>query len=357
MLELTFHGVTATIACDDDEVLRRVACDFSYFRAPGASATGPAGLAITARRRAPEYASLPPLAATVYTPRNVCFSSGDVTYIDYFGRALAVYHHRERRFEVDCPEVDLLHEIVYLTILSRVGERLEERRLHRIHALAVEVAGRSALFLMPSGGGKTTLALEFLRRGDPYRLVSEDSPLVGAGGRLLPFPLRLGILATQPPPFAAEHVTHVRRMEFEPKYLVSLDAFPGALAGGTSMPELLFVGRRTLGCACSIVPAGRRVALRALLESMVVGVGLYQGVEFLLRTSALDLARMGGVVASRTQRALALARRCQAFVVDLGRDPAHNAEKLLGFLAERGFGPPAAFGSQPRGNGGPDDGR
>jgi hypothetical protein len=210
-----------------------------------------------------------------------------------------------------------------------------------VHALAVEANTESALFLMPSGGGKTTLALEFLRRKDRYKLVSEDSPLIDAAGRTLPFPLRIGVVAESadaPPPFPAEHLTYAERMEFEPEFLISLAAFAGALATGPSTPRWLFIGKRTLGQGCSIRPASKAAGFRALLEGMVVGVGLYQGVEFLLRTSVIDLWKLGGILVSRFRRACTLLRRCDIFVVELGRTPRHNASTLIAFLEERHFG-------------------
>ncbi|HYN41736.1 MAG TPA: hypothetical protein VE129_08170, partial [Thermoanaerobaculia bacterium] len=266
------------------------------------------------------------------------YSEGDVTYIDYFGRALALYDRRLRSLDVSCDDLDLLHEIVYLTILSRVSESLERDGLHRIHAFGLQSGGEAALFLMPSGGGKTTLTLGFLRLGAPWRLISEDSPFVDRKGRVLPFPLRIGVLGGEPPPFPPEHVTRIRRMEFEPKYLVALAAFGDCLATEASTPRFLFVGRRSLGRGCTIRAVGKWTGWKALLEGMIVGVGLYQGVEFLLRTSILDLLGLAGLGLSRTRAAWALLRRCEVVVVELGRDGQANVETIRAFLAASSFG-------------------
>lgn len=335
--DLSFYGATVSVESDDEELTRRVVDDFSVFTCE-TPARGREHLAIRASLRRPDYDALPPLSATVYTPRNVCYSEGDLTYIDYFGRALALYDRKLRSLEVSCDDLDLLHEIVYLTILSRVSETLERDGLHRVHAFGLEAGGEAALFLMPSGGGKTTLTLGFLRLGAPYRLVSEDSPFVDRKGRVHPFPLRIGVLGNEPPPFPPEHLTRIRRMEFEPKYLVALAAFGDCLATGASTPRFLFVGRRSLGRGCTIRPAGRWTGWKALLEGMVVGVGLYQGVEFLLRTSILDLLGLAGIGLSRARAAWALLRRCEVLVVELGRDRAVNVETVRAFLAAKGFG-------------------
>jgi len=127
-------------------------------------------------------------------------------------------------------------------------------------------------------------------------------------------------------------------MEFGPKYLIALAAFDGAIATAPSTPRLLFFGRRTLGRACSITPVGRWQGFRGLMESMIVGVGLYQGVEFLLRTSLFDLAKLAGIMVSRGLRAGSLLRQCEVLRIDLGRDPQVNVDTILSFLAARNFG-------------------
>lgn len=344
---LDFHGATVSVESADPELLKRVSDDFPVFAA-ASPARGREHLAIRAERSRPDYDALPPLLSTVHTPRNVCYSDGNVTYLDYFGKALALWDRERRTFDVACEDLDLLHEIVYLTILSRVSEALERDGLHRVHAFGLEAEGEAALFLMPSGGGKTTLTLGFLALGAPFRLLSEDSPLVDRKGRVHPFPLRIGVVGAEPPPFPPEHVTFIRRMEFGPKHLVALAAFGDCLARGAASPRFLFVGRRSLGKGCTIRPAGTRAGAKALLEGMVVGVGLYQGVEFLLRTSLLDLFRLSGLLLSRARAAWALLRRCEVHVVTLGRDSAANVEAVRAFLASKGFGakgPGAAAGT------------
>lgn len=337
VLRFDFHGVGVDVEVDAEPVRERVAGDFSYFRV--APETGlEIGLRIRAEQRKPDYDALPPLKAKVYTPRNICYPEGDVTYIDYFGRALSRYDRARSSLDVQCGELHLLHEVIFLSILSRVGELLERRRMHRVHALGVECGGEAALFLMPSGGGKTSLAMELLRDDRPFRILSEDSPLIDASGRVLPFPLRFGVKGERPEGFADEHIAYLERMEFDPKYLISLDAFEGRIATTAARPRFLFFGERTLGSECAVRPIGLLAGLRGLLRDMVVGVGLYQGVEFLFQSSALDLVRKTDLFVSRLRRALSLLWASELYAVELGRDPGHNARELIAFLGSKGFG-------------------
>ena len=68
---------------------------------------------------------------------------------------------------------------------------------------------------------------------------------------------------------------------------------------------------------------------------MVVGLGVYQGLEFLLERGAVELVGKTGMVASRMRNALALVRRaeCRRFV--MGRDPELNINTLRESLGGR----------------------
>lgn len=337
ILSFDVHGEVVQVECPNPEVRQRIANDFAWFVAPAATGQG-APLRICARLEPPAWDTVPSLRASVYSPRNICYADGDRTWIDYFGRALAVWNAREQRLDAWSEDAHLLHEIVYLAVLSRVGERLERRGIHRVHALGIERNGEAALFLMPSGGGKTTLALEFLCSDGPERLLSEDSPLIDRRGRVLPFPLRIGVAGEVPPEIAPEHVLRVERMEFEPKRLIALEAFGDGIATQDAVPRLVFVGDRLLGDGCRIRPASLAEGVRGFLRHMVVGVGLYQGVEFLLQTSFLDLLRKTPLFLSRVLRAAQVLRQADVFVLELGRDVRKNASEVVAFLEARKFG-------------------
>jgi hypothetical protein len=127
-------------------------------------------------------------------------------------------------------------------------------------------------------------------------------------------------------------------MEFEPKWLVSLRAFEGRLADRPVPPRFLFLGRRTLRSEPRIRAASRSDVARALARDMVVGVGLYQGVEFVLQQGLVDLLRRWRSAARRVRAAFALARRAESFVLELSRCPTRNAAFVADFLGGRRFG-------------------
>lgn len=337
MLErFEFYGLRVAVESESRRFLDQVVRDFRYFHRGGEATSGAPDLTVVGIAAAPEWKGLPSIPAAFLTPRNVCFLNGNTTYIDYFGRGLGIYDRAARRYAITAADDDLLHEIAYLFLLSAVGEHLDARGLHRVHALGLAYRGRGILLLLPSGGGKSTMALQLLRR-DGFSLLAEDTPLVDARGRLHPFPLRLGVrpdaVTDVPPEF--EHT--MQRMEFDPKKLIDVACFEDRLSGDVE-PEFVLVGERNLGEVSAIEPISYAGALRALVKYSIVGLGVYQGMEFVLERGLGELGGKLGVAASRTRSALKLLSRASSRRFVLGRDVGRNTETLLAFL-EREMGP------------------
>jgi hypothetical protein len=177
------------------------------------------------------------------------------------------------------------------------------------------------------------MALELLQQPG-FRLLGEDTPLVDRRGRVLPFPLRLGVRPESHTGVPARHLRTVRRMEFDPKTLIDISYFEDRLGeyGRAVEPGLILVGERNLGEETEIVPLSRAGALAALVKYSVVGLGVYQGLEFLLERGLRDLAGKGGVAASRLYSSCRLLARAPAYRFVLGRNIQKNTRRLLDFL-------------------------
>ena len=325
-----FHGLALVIASESAALLDEVRRDFYYFR-DDAGVAAPTEFHIECNAIAPRYEELPSLTAAFITPRNVCYRSGDTTYIDYFGRALARFERRARRCVVYSSNADLLYEIAYLCVLSIVGQHLDGIGLHRAHALGVSHRGAGVLVLLPSGGGKSTLALELLQQPD-VRLLAEDTPLIDRQGRVVPFPLRLGARPNEKSGIPERHVRTIRRMEFDPKTLIDIEYFAARLEDHPVPAKVLLVGERNLGERSAILPTSRTQAFKALTKYMIIGLGVYQGLEFLLERGVGDLLGKGSLVTSRLRNAFQLVRKASAHRFVIGRDPTRNSRTLLDFL-------------------------
>lgn len=325
-----FYGLTLEVSSPSAHLVEQVRRDFLHFHTPLQEHVD---MRLRLLPEPPLYDELPTVAATVFTPRNVSFRNGQVTYIDYFGRALSVFNRSAGECTVRSTDEDLLHEIAYLFFLSNVGEHLDRNHLHRLHALGLSYRGQGVLLLLPSGGGKSTIAINLLRKPE-FLLLGEDTPLIDRRGWVRPFPLRLGIRADATTDIPPQFLRTMKRMEFEPKTLIDLDYFEGRI--GEAVPSrLMIVGTRYLGDVSEITPLSRRRAFGSLVTNMVVGIGVYQGLEFLLERSTAELAGKVGVASSRSYNATRLLRMASVYRFKMGRDVNKNAETLATFIRQR----------------------
>ena len=95
----------------------------------------------------------------------------------------------------------------------------------------------------------------------------------------------------------------------------------------------LLVGRRTLGRSATLEPLPRRALLGTLFREAVVGVGLYQGMEFVLQHGARDVAGMAGVATTRSLHCLSGLARAKTWRLTIGRDHERNWETLTRLLS------------------------
>jgi hypothetical protein len=304
-------------------VLSDLADDFAFFR----STPSPDETSIVLLEREPDYAEFGLAEARVYTPRNVAYRLGQRTIIDYSGRCVGVLDPNAGSFELSSLDRDLLYEAAYLFLLSRSGEALDRVALHRIHALGVAVQGRAALVLLPMGGGKSTLGSALLRHPE-VNLLSDDSPLVDRSGDLHAFPLRVGLLPGSESGYPPDQLRTIQRMEFGPKLLVNYAYFADRVCASAE-PALLLLGERSLDRQCSTRPASWSSAWKALLANCVVGLGLFQGMEFIFGRGLAESFAKLPIVWSRLRACRSLLRRSEVYHLTLGRDFERNAETVL----------------------------
>jgi hypothetical protein len=327
-IQLEVYGLRLEVAGDWPEVIEEVGRDFACF---AASEGAPSEVAVRVERRAPEYGPFAALEASFVTPRNVVYSSNGRNAIDYFGTALSVFDRSSNSLVVQGEDLHLVHEAIYHFLLSRIGGHLDAIGLPRLHALGVTGRDGAVAVLLPSGGGKTTLALRALQ-DERVRLISEDSPLMDRRGMLHPFPLRIGVNPHQAAELPTDNVRRVERMEFEPKLLLDLDSFRGRIELRPQPLRHLVIGQRSLSDEAHLTPLPARAALRPLLREVVVGVGLYQGMEFLLQRGLADLGSQFRPALVRSAACGAALRRARVWRLTLGRDQERNWDLLRTLL-------------------------
>jgi hypothetical protein len=331
--DLDFYGLGVHVSGDWPEAVEEVWLDFAWFaRRPDRG--GRRDVQVVLERRPPDFGRFGDAPAAFVTPRNVVYQHDGHTIVDYFGRAISVLDRGGERLVVQGEDLHLVHEAGYHFILSRVGEHLESRGLIRLHALALAAPRGAVAVMLPSGGGKSTLALRALEE-DGVRLLSEDSPLVDRRGRLHPFPLRIGINATDADKLPEGNTRRLERMEFHPKLALEVDSIADRIEPSPQPLTDLVLGHRTLGQQAKLEPVRRSAAVGTMVREAIVGVGIYQGMEFILQRGMRDVAGKLGIAWTRTACTAAALARARVWRLTLGRDRDRNWAALLPLLQGR----------------------
>jgi len=78
--------------------------------------------------------------------------------------------------------------------------------------------------------------------------------------------------------------------------------------------------------------------IQPIIKNLVVGLGVYQGLEFLLERSLWETLGKAGVGFSRLYNGLWLAIKTRPYLFVMGRNRELNLETVIGFI-EREYGP------------------
>jgi hypothetical protein len=325
---LDIHGLTLRCETSSPELAAELVRPFKFFVRERIDCD----VTVVVAEEAPPYGSVPPIEAQFSTPRNVVYRDRGHKVIDYFGRGAIFQRSGDPRYRLYSRDRNLLREAFYLLVTSLLGQHCDRNGLLRVHALALSCGGRALLLLIPQGGGKSTMSMSLLKRPG-IKLISDDDPIVARDGRILPFPKALGFLDRHRiEHIPAEYVCAVDRMEFGRKYFVDCDYWRGRVEEQPLEESVIFVTRRVLNGTPAIERASKAAALAALMRDAVIGVGLYQGVEFLFNHSSWEVVGKAAVVWRRLLRAVRLAMRSDVYRFTLSTDVARNCRVLEDFI-------------------------
>ncbi len=325
-VNLHVYGLHVELQSADGKTVDTIRREFRYFE----GAPGSADVTIEVFDEEPPFGSLPDIAPSVYTIDYVTYHSKQEVFTDYHGRGIKIFRPEHNKYLVFSKSADLRHEISYLTILSTVGKFLDSIHIHRVHGLGITFNGKAILILLPEMGGKSTLALQLLRSGE-VKLLSEDSPLLNRRREILPFPLRLGVRPGGESGIPEKYLYPVNLVRAGIKIMIDIEYFRDRI-GSACQLDTLIIGERNLGIASTIEPVSRMNATMKLIENSVIGMGLHQGMEYLLGRNVWDILRRSSVALSRLNNSLKASSKCRAYRFVIGHDPERNIQVLLDFL-------------------------
>ncbi len=324
-----FYGVVLEINSSDRKIMENLKRDFSFF--------------LTKERISPEitislqFGEIPhlkpasyPLKANLYKENVICFDNGVKRYIDYEGKALAVYDFARKNAVIYSSEWELLYELGYLFSLSRVGEELDRKGFHRIHALGISYQGKGYLVLLPPGGGKTTLALRLLEE-EGIKLLSEDTPLISSNLKLFPFPLRIGVREGEVGEgIPGKYLRKFKRRGRDTKILIDLEFFRERVSPPCPLRGL-FIGERVFQSYVAINKMSKISLLFPMLVHFVVGWGLPQLIELTVRKGIGTMINME-ILRKRLLLACRIIHNVESYQFLMGRNIERNIRYFVNFL-------------------------
>ena len=117
------------------------------------------------------------------------------------------------------------------------------------------------------------------------------------------------------------------------KLALEVDTFADRIEPTAQPLTDLVLGNRTLGQQAKLEPIRRSAAVGVLVREAIVGVGIYQGMEFVLQRGLRDLAGKLDVAWTRTACSAAALARARVWRLTLGRDLDRNWAALLPLLS------------------------
>jgi len=333
-LYFDFHGIILKVVSNDKESLSFIESDFSYFHLNPSNEKIETHITVSIFLSKPPYEMIPEgTLAAYHTKDSAVFKSENIQFYDSFGKALVIYDYRHESAQIYSLDRDILYEKTYLIIMSRVGELLDRKRLHRIHAMGVVYNGKAILCLLPTGGGKTTLTLSLLENRD-FSLLSEEVPLISSNGLIYPFPIRMGVIEGTPLSIPEEFLKPFKRTHYEPKTLIDIQYFKDQIAN-VANPGLIIVGKRIYSNNPRIIKVSSIKSLLSLFRYCVMANGIPQLLEYVLRFDILTMLRQLPIFFSRFLASLVLVIKSESYEIHLGYDLKANAELLTEFLSNK----------------------
>jgi len=308
------------IECQDQDILDNTRRDFSYFLKDVQSA---ADIKISVYLEEPPFEKVPALKASLHNPDSTAYDDGRIRYVDHQARALTIYDYNNEEGRVYAQDRGLLHELTYLLILSRVGELLDKKGIHRIHCLGVSIGEKGVLCLLPQGAGKTTLALELLKN-EGVKLLSDDTVLMNRKGELLAFPLRIGVSADFSLDIPSQYLRSFQRRKYGKKTLIDIDYFRDKIAP-SAKPFIILIGQRVFSDEAEIIKISKLKAIGPLFRDAVIG----------LRFDFKDIFSKISIGFSRLLAGLKLLLHSKTYRFLIGRDQGKNVEVLCRFLKNK----------------------
>lgn len=329
-LKLNFFGICTNVESSNLNIIENIRKDFSHFVCDKDNQIA-THVNIEIFQETPPYNIIKKDAKkTFHTKDTINYDSGNLRFSDHHGKALTIYDFSKEKGQIYSQDESILHERTYLLILSRVGNLLDRKGIHRVHALGISINNKAILCLLPMKGGKTTLCLELLKEKD-IKLISDETPLMNSNYEILSFPSRLGVLDDINLDVPHKYLRRFNRSQFAPKTLIDIEFFQGKISD-TSVPYIVLIGKRDSSRNTQLQQITKlRTALPFWINS-VIGRELPHTASYFMRFNLKDILAYIKIALSRFIVCSKIVFKSKTYRFRLGTNPRANAKFLAEFL-------------------------
>jgi hypothetical protein len=227
--------------------------------------------------------------------------------------------------------LDLIYEASYLALLSSIGEALDLRGFHRLHAVGFEINGQAVVMAADSGLGKSATAA-LLLQNRLAKIFSDEMPLI-SDGKIYPFPIRMALHRTVAQSLGIDLSTarDFKRKIYPTKALLEID--PKAVAPAAPLSRFYFgvSGKTSSARSMSL---GEKLRF---IVTVVMGLGLPQMAEHMLRAN--NLFSLAQIALSRLKTAIEILggskKKIEAQTIILTSHPKAGLQELTRALGAK----------------------
>ena len=335
-VSFNFYGQKVCAASDWPEVLELLKKDFGMFYSDH-SLSEECQLKIVLIKKDPKEVTTPEIVSSAQSVNSITYQLRGIRYNDYYGKLLSVFNYNKEEAHIYSLDIDRLHEVAYLLILSRVGKALDLKGIHKLHAFAISYGDIAFVCMMPMKGGKSTLLIELLKSGQ-VKMISDDIPLIDLIGNVYSFPIKIGcdeLSSRQLGVINPEANIYKLKRELygEKTFVNSLGLegkveFPGKKFSKVVIAEAF----RFNSFESSVVDSSFPKTLKGLFKHGVIGVGLPMIFEYFWEYGLIDFLKKAQIFISRFIGFSVFAMRSKKVTIYLGKKPERAAVEILKFL-------------------------
>lgn len=322
--QLNILGVRVLLESESSAAIASLKSDYGYFETRSETFGNSYDWKISIYRRFPEPRSrwLP----AFFTVRStVYWSPPGIRRVKFFKKCLVECDFNRKRADLYFDDEIAGYESLYFVLESILSSELDERGLHRLHAFAASLEGRSVVVLGKSGAGKSTLFANWF--ADPAIKFLGDDMVVTDEKMLCSYPAKISF-KEMPTAFPQSEIREFFRQQYGLRFLLDSRTMKSRFEADVPWGKLVLLQRTRAVEKAELRSVGRWRVFGWLVRWLVVGLETPQIAELFLPVSPRAVVRKIGHLISRFRRAWRISREVPGYIFLAPEGPARMASFL-----------------------------